>query len=660
MSEPRRVVITGIGAVTPIGIGVEGLWNGLRAGASAVRTITRFDPEPFRTRIAAQVDDFHATDHLEERKARRIDRFGQFTVAATRLAIENAELHLDREDRERTGVMMGTALGGVGMAESQHARYVEGGIRAVDPALALMVFAGAASCNVAIEFGVSGPNSTNGMSCASGTIAIGDGFRAIRRGDADVMLAGGAEAPLAPLSFGAFAIIRAMSTRNDDPGTASRPFDAARDGFVMGEGAAVLVLEERGRALARGARIYAEVCGYGITNDAHHMTAPRPDGAHAARAMRQALAEAGAAGEVGGVRQRPRLLDAAQRLDRDRRHQAGLRRPCRTPGRQRHQGVLRARARRERRHRGRHLRPGQRAGVAPPDHQSPHAGPRLRPRLSCHRRPGGAARVPPEQLVRVRRDQRGAGAAPRRLIRFAAVRTAPLPESRGSRMRQMTRRLVAEFLGTFMLVFFGAGAIMSKSFPKGDFGLLGVALASGLALAIGMTAMMAISGGHLNPAVTAAMTAIRRIDPKTGLLYILVQVLGAVVAALALKSLLPPGVTKVLALGTPSITSTITLGQAIAIEAILTFLLMSAFMGTAVSPTAPKIGGFGVGLLLLVIGTLFGGPLTGAALNPARAFGPALISGQWVSQGVYWVGPILGALVAAFLWEKLLLPKATD
>ena len=300
MSDPRRVVITGIGAVTPIGIGVEGLWNGLRAGASAVRTITRFDPEPFRTRIAAQVDDFHATDHLEERKARRIDRFGQFSVAATRLAIEDAELDLDREDRERTGVMMGTALGGVGMAESQHARYVEGGIRAVDPALALMVFAGAASCNVAIEFGVSGPNSTNGMSCASGTIAIGDGFRAIRRGDADVMLAGGAEAPLAPLSFGAFAIIRAMSTRNDDPGTASRPFDAGRDGFVMGEGAAVLVLEERGRALARGARIYAELCGYGITNDAHHMTAPRPDGSQAARAMRQALAEAGTEGGAVG------------------------------------------------------------------------------------------------------------------------------------------------------------------------------------------------------------------------------------------------------------------------------------------------------------------------------------------------------------------------
>jgi len=302
MDSARRVVITGIGAVTPIGIGVEGLWEGLRRGRSAVHEITRFDPSPFRTRIAAQVDDFHPTDHIEERRARRIDRFGQLSVASSRLALADAELDLAHENPDRVGVMMGTALGGVGMAETQHARYVEGGLRAVDASLALMVFAGAASCNVAIEFGVTGPNSTNGMSCASGTIAIGDGFRAIRRGEADVMLAGGAEAPLAPLSFGAFAIIRAMSTRNEDPGTASRPFDAERDGFVMGEGAAVLVLEERGRAMARGARIYAELCGYGLTNDAHHMTAPRPDGAQAARAMRLALAESEAAStEVGYV-----------------------------------------------------------------------------------------------------------------------------------------------------------------------------------------------------------------------------------------------------------------------------------------------------------------------------------------------------------------------
>lgn len=293
MSRERRVVITGIGAITPIGTGAEGLWEGLRRRASAVGPITRFDPEPFRTRIAAEVHAFQAADHMEERRARRLDRFGQFSVAASRLALEDAELDLAHEDRDRVGAMMGTALGGVGMAEREHAHYMAGGLRAVDPALALMVFAGAASCNVAIEFGVSGPNSTNGMGCASGTIAVGDAFRAIRRGDADVMLAGGAEAPLAPLSFGAFAVIRAMSTRNDDPATASRPFDVDRDGFVMGEGAAVLVLEERRRALARGAPVYAEVCGYGLTNDAHHMTAPRPDGAQAARAMRLALAEAG-------------------------------------------------------------------------------------------------------------------------------------------------------------------------------------------------------------------------------------------------------------------------------------------------------------------------------------------------------------------------------
>lgn len=292
MVEPRRVVITGLGVISPIGIGREQFWEGLRRGKSAVREITRFDPAPFKSRIAAQVDDFHPHDHLEERRARRLDRFSQFSIAASRLALEDAELDLAQENLDRMGAMMGTALGGVAEAEAQHQNYMKGGVREVDPSLALKVFAGASSCNVAIEFGCTGPNSTNGMSCASGTIAIGDAHRSIARGEADVMLAGGIEAPLAPLSFGAFAIIRAMSTRNADPGSASRPFDAGRDGFVMAEGAAVLLLEERSRALARGARIYAELCGYGLTNDAHHMTAPRPDGRQAARAMKLALEEA--------------------------------------------------------------------------------------------------------------------------------------------------------------------------------------------------------------------------------------------------------------------------------------------------------------------------------------------------------------------------------
>jgi 3-oxoacyl-[acyl-carrier-protein] synthase II len=188
--------------------------------------------------------------------------------------------------------MMGTALGGVAHGERNYHAFLTEGPRAVDPALALTVFAGAASCNIAIEFNAQGPNSTNAMSCASGTMAIGEGFRQIRDGYADVMISGGIESPLNKLCFGAFAIIRAMSTRNDEPARASRPFDRGRDGFVMGEGAAVLVLEEVSRAKARGARIYAEVAGYACGNDAHHMTAPRPDGSQAARAMRGALSDA--------------------------------------------------------------------------------------------------------------------------------------------------------------------------------------------------------------------------------------------------------------------------------------------------------------------------------------------------------------------------------
>src|SRR5215217_7517315 len=300
--KERRVVITGIGAITPIGTGVEGLWEGLRRRESAVRCITRFDPSMFKSRIAGEVADFSPSDHIEERRVRRLDRFSQFSVAATRMALADAGLVPEREDPDRIGAMMGTALGGVAHGEGQYRNFMTGGPRAVDPGLALTVFAGAASCNIAIEFGFTGPNSTNGMSCASGAIAIGEGFRAIVRGEADVMVAGGAEAPLAPLCFGAFSIIRAMSTRNEEPGRASRPFDQGRDGFVMAEGAAVLVLEERGRALARGAPIYAELCGYGLTNDAHHMTAPRPDGRQAARAMRNALAEAHVGpGEVGYI-----------------------------------------------------------------------------------------------------------------------------------------------------------------------------------------------------------------------------------------------------------------------------------------------------------------------------------------------------------------------
>jgi 3-oxoacyl-[acyl-carrier-protein] synthase II len=302
VTERRRVVITGVGAVTPIGTAAAGLWDGLTARRSAVREITRFDPTPYKSRIAAEIPDFRPHDHLDAKRAKRLDRFSQLAVTSARLALDDAAVRSEREDPDRVGAMMGSALGGVAFAEAQITDFYQHGPRGLNPGLALAVFPGAASCNMAIEFGFTGPNMTNAMSCASGTIAVGEAFHTIRDGRADVMLAGGAEAPLAPMTFAAFSIIRAMSTRNDDPARASRPFDEGRDGFVMGEGAAVLVLEERSRAVARGAKIYAELVGYAFTNDAYHMTAPRPDGRQAARAMREALADGDIApGEVGYV-----------------------------------------------------------------------------------------------------------------------------------------------------------------------------------------------------------------------------------------------------------------------------------------------------------------------------------------------------------------------
>lgn len=289
----RRVVITGIGAITPIGCGADGLWNGVLANRSAVRPIDRFDASAFPSRIAAQIDGFDPAAHLDARRARRLDRFSALSVAAARMAVEDARLPLANGVGTRTGVWIGSALGGVAFGEEQHERYVARGVRGVSPTLALAVFGGAGASNVALDLGLTGPTVGNANSCASGATAIGHAFHAVRDGSVEVALAGGAEAPLAPLTFGAFALIRVLSSRNDDPATASRPFDRDRDGFVMGEAAAVLVLEERESAVARGATILAEMLGYGASNDAYHMTAPRPDGRDAARAIDAALADAG-------------------------------------------------------------------------------------------------------------------------------------------------------------------------------------------------------------------------------------------------------------------------------------------------------------------------------------------------------------------------------
>lgn len=243
--------------------------------------------------MAAEILDFDPERFLDPKKAKRIDRFVQFSLVATQLALDDAALDPSDADPARTAVQMGSAMGGIAHAEVQLRKFISGGARAVDPRVATTTFAGAASCHVAIEHGFTGPNSTNAMSCAAGTLAIGEAFRLVREGTVDLAIAGGVDAPLAPVCYGAFASMRAMSKRNDDPERACRPFDKDRDGFVMGEGACVFVLEEAQSARARGARIYAEVRGFGTNNDAYHMAAPRPDGSQAAICMLAALESSG-------------------------------------------------------------------------------------------------------------------------------------------------------------------------------------------------------------------------------------------------------------------------------------------------------------------------------------------------------------------------------
>ena len=275
----RRVVITGLGAVTAIGHGKEGLWRGILRGQSGVSRISRFDASPLRSQVAGEIRDFQPLHYFDSHRLKRIDRCAQMAMVATKMAVIDAGFAYDRAaPNSSVGCAFGTALGGTPAAEEQHRLFLSHGIGAVKPGLALQVFGGSGSSNIAIEFGFSGPSNANSNSCASGTMAVGEGFRYIREGRAEIMVCGGAEAPLFPLTFGAFDVIKAMSQRNDAPERACRPFDISRDGFVMGEGAAALVLENLNSARARGVPAYAEVLGYSNNNDAFHMTAPRPDG----------------------------------------------------------------------------------------------------------------------------------------------------------------------------------------------------------------------------------------------------------------------------------------------------------------------------------------------------------------------------------------------
>src|SRR5947199_9882178 len=282
----RRVVITGIGPITCVGHGRENFWNGILAEKSGINKIVSFDPSAFRVRCAGEIRHWDPEVFFPPHRLKRLDRYAQFAVASAKLALDDAQFEYSCEKpQHRVGVSFGTALGGVCKAEDQYIRYLKKGARGVQPTLAVQVFGGSAHSNIAIEFGFRGVGTTNSNSCASGTVSVGEALRYIRDDFADVIVAGGAEAPLTTITIGAFDIIKTMS-RNPDPQIASRPFDKGREGFVMGEGAASLILEELEHARARGAKIYAEVLGYSLNNDAFHMTTPLPSGDSCIRPMR--------------------------------------------------------------------------------------------------------------------------------------------------------------------------------------------------------------------------------------------------------------------------------------------------------------------------------------------------------------------------------------
>ncbi len=289
----RRVVVTGLGVVSPLGIGAEPTWEGLLAGKSGAAPITLFDCSRHPTQFACEVKNFDPLVFSDKKEARKMDRFIQLGVAASEYAIQDSALVFSREESERVGVFIGSGIGGFATIEREHIEMLNGGPRRISPFFIPSAIINLAAGWVSIRTGARGPSSATATACTSSAHAVGDSYRLIQRGDADVMIAGGSEAAITALGVGGFNAMRALSTRNEDPQKASRPFDKDRDGFVIGEGAGILILEELSRAIARGARIYCEVVGYGMTSDAHHITAPCEDGDGAARVMAKALKDAG-------------------------------------------------------------------------------------------------------------------------------------------------------------------------------------------------------------------------------------------------------------------------------------------------------------------------------------------------------------------------------
>lgn len=289
----KRAVITGVGAVTPVGIGKDEMWKNIKDGVSGIGIISKFDPTDFACRVAAEVKDFDVTKYIEKKEAKRMDLFVQYAVAAAKMAVEDAGIDMSAEDPTRCGVIAGSGIGGIGTLCEQHKKLLDRGPSKVSPFMIPMMISNMAVGQIAIAFNCKGVNLTTVSACASGTDAIGQALLAIRRGDADVIFAGGSEATINELALAGFASMKALTTRNDTPDKACSPFDKNRDGFIMGEGAGIMIIEELEHAKKRGAHIIAELVGYGSTNDAYHITAPAPEGEGGARCMELAVKDAG-------------------------------------------------------------------------------------------------------------------------------------------------------------------------------------------------------------------------------------------------------------------------------------------------------------------------------------------------------------------------------
>ena len=404
----RRVVVTGIGLVSSVGIGTGANWDALLAGRSGIGRITRFDVSQFATQIAGEVKDFDPVQFVEKKDVKKMDIFIQYAIAASQFAMDDSGLVVTPDNADRIGVFIASGIGGFSTIEREHRALLEGGPRKISPFFIPSAIINLASGQVSIRFGARGPNSATCTACSASAHAIGDAFEIIKRGDADAMIAGGSEAAITPMGVGGFGAMRALSTRNDDPQRASRPFDRDRDGFIIGEGSGVVILEELEMAKARGARIYAELVGYGMSADAYHITAPSEDGAGAVRVMQLCLKRAGV---------EPDVVDYVNAHGtstpyNDKLETLAIKKAfgehATSPGHLVDQVDDRASARRRRRTGGRHHRAGRAPPAGAADNQpgQPRFG--VRSRLRPAHRPRAAHRVRAVELVRLRRHQRGA------------------------------------------------------------------------------------------------------------------------------------------------------------------------------------------------------------------------------------------------------------